>query len=458
MSTNNDKYDFIFELLNNKKLTTNQRENILHLSSFEIIKDKERGDILEERIKRIEDLINENHNNIINDDAIEESQPFYKVNEISIISSNNEKNIKPRKVKTVSSRIDEVKDIEYNTSHFPKIVNDTDKVKLIKYLNPSSLYKYLFEFNQNRILKSTCHEIDDNALADINEYCRTETYDFHKYLEKIISAFEEHDKKYNCIFSTKSIIRGYITGKDYYKNQLKNGWSSDNIHISWADSSLYDWALINKIPPNSSQEYFKTKRKKGFEIKAFTSKLSNKRIQTFRELVLYFKCLFHIRADNSLKSILCNINENNGFNEKIIFHIDDDTFPSNIELFTDVDKLIQGYIKLVKLIIEQHTKDSKPEVKLSFYEIGNSVCLSIHHLNNTYNKTIQNTLERRGQSYTDLIAKQLNGMCNLYLKADFGREEKAEINLWNGKKMNANTGSLNNFTGGVEHIFEFCKK
>lgn len=417
MNEKYDKFDFILELLNNNKLNTTQRENILHLSALEIKKEKDVGDGLEERVRRIEELLNEDYGTTIET--------------VSLFGHNNFQ-------------------IENN--------NENIESKTTKYLDPYTMYEYLFEFNQNKILKYTCHEVDDNALSAINEYCNTETYDFKKHLTSILTAFEEHDKKFNCKSSTKALIRGYITGKDYYNNQLKNGWSSDRIKINWSDNSLQDWALNNNIPPNSSQELFKAKRIKSHSIEPFTSKLFNKRIQTFKELVLYFKCLFHIRADNSLKSILCNINEQNGFTDKVIFHIDDDSFPSNIQLFTDVDKLVQAYIKFVRLIIEQHLKETTPEVKLSFYEIENRVCLSIHHINNTFNKTIQNVLERPGTTITDVINLQLNGVCNIYLKADFGKEGNAEINLWNGKPITVKKGNSNTSSWGVEYILELCKK
>ena len=253
------------------------------------------------------------------------------------------------------------------------------------------------------------------------------------------------------------MIRGYITGKDYKKHKLKNGWSSDKIEMSWCDDQLLEWAKNNKMPPNSTLEMFKSQKRRGFDIAGFSTITSNRRIQSFRELVLHFKRLFHIRADNSLKSILENINGLKKFNEKIEFELADQYFPSNIELFTDVDKLIQGYMKIIELIIEQHSDDSKPKVKLSFYEKGRSVFFSIHHLNNRYNKSLQNTIERMGQTYTNLINNQLNGMCNFYLRTDFGSGEIMEVNLWNEKDREAKVLESNITDIGVEHLFEFCK-
>ena len=89
-----------------------------------------------------------------------------------------------------------------------------------------------------------------------------------------------------------------------------------------------------------------------------------------------------------------------------------------------------------------------------YYQENQKVIFSIHHLNSVYNKTIENTIERLGQTYTSLINKQINGLCNLHLKADFGNRQFAEINIWNGKDRESKP--INPFQG-VEHIMEFPK-
>lgn len=53
-----DKYDFIQEILSNKKLSQKQKEQILSLGAKEIMKDKELGVVLEERVARLEKIVN----------------------------------------------------------------------------------------------------------------------------------------------------------------------------------------------------------------------------------------------------------------------------------------------------------------------------------------------------------------------------------------------------------------
>ena len=54
----------------------------------------------------------------------------------------------------------------------------TEGSSLPKYIDPYHLYKFLFEYNQNPILRSTCHDVDSEELKKINEYCNSESYDF----------------------------------------------------------------------------------------------------------------------------------------------------------------------------------------------------------------------------------------------------------------------------------------
>ena len=93
---------------------------------------------------------------------------------------------------------------------------------------------------------------------------------------------------------------------------------------------------------------------------------------------------------------------------------------------------------------------------MTFSENESSVKLSIHHLNSTYNKSIQSTIDRGiGKAYYNLIKLQINGICNFYLKADFGQGKYAQINLWDGKDIEPQ--KIEHFKG-VEHILEFPKK
>jgi hypothetical protein len=394
------KYDFIREILDDKKINQNHRERILQLASKEITIEGR----LEERVQKIEEII-------------------FK----EIIDGNIE--IRP---------------------------NEQKSNPLPKYLHPYNLYKFLFEYNQNSILRTTCHDIDANELKSILEFCKTESYIFNEHLKSIVTAYEEHEKAYTAPFQIKALIRGYLTGKDF--NDKITPWSSKNIKINWSSINLSNWANENSsIPPNSSNSLFREKRIKSYKIEPqIKSPITEKVIQTFNQLVLHFKNLFHLKSGpQSLKGIIQRVNAEKGWCNKVDFDIDNLEFSNNLEHFTDVEKLLQAYNKIIELIIEQHKVNQRPKVKLKYYEENHKVIFSIHHIDGVYNKTIENTIERLGQTYTSLIKNQINGLCNLRMKAEFGNEKYAEINLWDGEDR---TPTLIPHFKGVEHFLEFSKR
>ncbi len=61
-----DKYDFIQELLENKKLQPAQRERVLMLTKEEIKKEGIASKDLEERVKKLEEMINISSEKILN--------------------------------------------------------------------------------------------------------------------------------------------------------------------------------------------------------------------------------------------------------------------------------------------------------------------------------------------------------------------------------------------------------
>lgn len=411
-----DKYDFIQELLGNKSITPIQRERVFLLTNEEIKKDGFLGKNLDERVKRLEELMNasgsETIQNINNDDI--ETEP------------------------------------------------DTNQITLPKYYYPSGLYKYLFDYNQNSILKSTCHEIDSSELENICNYCGIETYNYEKHLEKIIEAFSKHDESHFAPDKVKSLIRGYLTGKDYYGKNIK-GWSSHEFPFNWSCVSLKNWCNRHQgIPPNLDGGLRRQIRNSGFELSPNITMRNGVLIQKFSDLVIYFKHLFHIRSDNSLRNIIIKENESKSWNVNIDFEIIDTDFPINIEFFTDVDKLVQSYNRIIELIIEQSkNQDSKAIVKLSLTEKNESIEFSMLHRNVIYGKSITNTTDRIGNTYRNLIKNQINGLCNFYVQADFEKDGPYRIGIWDKPNLWATEKpvpiKLDNIIGGVEHIFEIVK-
>jgi hypothetical protein len=341
------------------------------------------------------------------------------------------------------------------------------------YIDPIGIYKYLFDYNNNLILKSTCHKIDSNELKIINEHCSTDAYDFNKHLSKIIEAFEVHDKKYAPAF-IKSFIRLYLTGKDFYGNNIgakiknnKLGWTEDKIVFSWSDEKLKKWADKNsEMPPCPSDGLAKKQKNLGFEFDNVIKNSYSRNISTFSKLVLHFKKMFHVKSDNSLKSIIIQENIIKGWDGRIEFVIADEDFPLIIELFTYVERVIQAYNKLIELILEKAIEI--PKVKLTLKEDESAVYFTMHHLNNQFAKSAIGIEERlHGQTYKNIIINQINGLCDLFVQADLGQNKFVSFNIWdenyNKKALNNNQNPINIITSetpiqGVAHIMRFKKK
>jgi hypothetical protein len=378
------KYEFIRELLEDKRITSIQRERILELASKEISLEG----TLEERVQKIEEIV---------------------------FNHNSAENINPP-------------------------TKTPDSQSLSEYINPINLYNALLAYNQNAILKTTCHPISSENLEVIIEKSKSEKYIFEKHLELIKYHFEDLAKKENFTIKMYSLINNYLNGN--------GSWSSQNIKYSWSNKDLQNWANKNpNIVPNPEDSLIETLGNEGYPLEnPFISKLTNQAIEIFNDLVLYFKSLWHIKSDNPLQRILEKRNEDYKYEEWA--NIQFVNFSQTINLFTDVDKLVQAYSKIIHLIKEN--SNSNQDIVLSYYEDASQKILSIHQLNAFWKKSISDTIERPfGNSMIPIIEKQINGLCDLHIRAKFEDEQSYKVNLWDGKERKAE--NIPNFDG-VEYL------
>jgi hypothetical protein len=383
MSSN--KIDFINDLLSSKKIKIEEKNKILELTKSELINFDSENEDIKRRIERIENRIKEI-----------EGETIFKLSDESNIDA----------------------DI------------DEEKQQLPVYINPIDLTSFLLEYNQNLILKYTCHEIDD--LEFFLDFFENKTFSIEEYTLLIEREYKKISAKYYGKISKniQGLIWAYLKGG--------NPWSSDKIKVSWGSEQLKEWCMNNPgLVPNPGLNLRRIMRYDGFEFDSFVSKNTNKRIVSFSDLVIHFKHLFHIRNDNSLKQIIERKNTTENYTENIDFKIN---IPDNIEFFSDVDKIIQAYEKIIEMTLEfvNNNNKEKPIINLSLYEKNNEVIFSIHHVNSIFGKTIYNCINRVGEKEINLINNQINGICKMILKADFGEGKYAEINLWNGQPRKSN--------------------
>lgn len=333
------------------------------------------------------------------------------------------------------------------------------------YIPPSNTQLFLRVFNQDDVLKYTCHLIDtDEVIEDILKECSTEEYEYSKHFELISKHFENLKKKFNkddfpISKNIVGLISTYLTGSSGKKSKGKNkGWSSNDIEINWNCKEIRQWASRNPhIIPAPGKNIAKKLKNPGFVLPtAFRSSVTGKRIKSFSDLVVFFKSQFHIRHDNSLRSILSKVNEQ-WDSKKVTISFAEGCFNDSIELFTDVDKLIQAYQKIITLCIDCRSEEETPaQIELSFDDNSEykGVSFCIHHLNSKYKKTSKNATERIGETQSGLISNLINGLCDLYIEAEFGDNVCGIINLWNKENEFYFKPSDKNIKG-VKYILKF---
>ena len=339
--------------------------------------------------------------------------------------------------------------------------NDVQHSKKVRYVPPKHLHDFLYRFNQDDILKYTCHEIDTQETIElICDYCHTKKYSLKKHSKLISQKFDMLLKEFqkNGIFLDKKFI-GLLSG--YIKGSAE--WSQMGIKTNWCCDELLKWGDEHPgMIPSPGKNIASKQESNGFKLNtSFSSSINGRRIMYLKDLVIFVKSLFHIRRDNSLKSILAYQNKqmmSDGL--KINFS---PNFRDNIELLTDVDKLVQAYNKIISICKDSSKSVEMVDIELSFYEENQDVVLAIHDKNSVYGKSLKNATERIGEQQKNLIKNQINGLCDLFIEADFDGGEYARIALWNcnskplGEVPNIDVVKLGKVTG-VKYILKFNAK
>jgi hypothetical protein len=363
------------------------------------------------------------------------------------------------KVKDESDKDKNVVPKDHSGKHRSGVIEGT------KYTSPKNLQLFLREFNQDDVLKYTCHQIDtDEVIDSICKECSNEKYDFAKHSELIRKHFELLTQKFkqneiHLDSKMYALISTYLTGTSGKKDQReKKDWSSNGIDINWNSPQILEWAKEHPhIVPAPGKNIAKKQKSNGYTLPyAFKSNITGTRIKSFTDLVIFFKSQFHIRKDNSLRTILEKVSSKWKPEDVQISFVESE-FNDSVELFTDVDKLIQAYQKIVEICIENRSEDNEPiQIQLSFYDDAEtkSTFFCIHHLNTVYKKTSKNSTERIGTAHSNLISKQINGLSDLYIEARFGDGVSGRLNLWDGNDE-FKFQSLQEDITGVKYILRF---
>lgn len=417
------KFKFIQTLLDSEKLDNNQKERFLKLVSNElekssnldvqVLKDIELIKIRlgidkksKERFKA--DLSISDFS--LGFDEVNKSGGFTKVSDSLKYKSNFSKSFQQEENQNKETR------------------NSTNQ-NLNQYINPKHLQDFLLEYNQNPILKYTCHTIDDDErLTKIIDECKTQKYDYTEHIKIIHKNYNKLSYKYKdkILKNITGLISSYLGTFNADK-----GWS-ENIKMKWVSEELKTWCENNPGKVPNPGDGLNQNESFGFQ----TIELKNgASISNFSDLVKYFKHLFHIKFDNPLKPIIENeifFKFNNEEEYNFEFDI---TFSFTIDLFTYVETLIQAFYKII-VMSKNHHHGELLNVKLYFgYDNDNKKEFKIVILNSRiYGKDFINF--RHGDDFPELINSQINGLCDLYIKAYFNDKNSVGlVNIWNGKEL-----------------------
>ena len=388
-----NKFNFIKQLLENEKFNPSQKDRFLKLVSKEL-------SVSEEIDKQI-------------------------IQDIDLLK------------KEIGLKSDQVKSKDTNTADKHDII----QTNLPEYIDPKYLSGFLFMFNQNPVLKYTCHLIDADGLNDILKVTKSQKYSFKKHKKEIEKEYGKLLNIFNKNISSniKAQVGEYLN--DFLKKN--KGWSQDKIPITWSSKYIENWCNENegKCPcPDESLGY------NPCYIKPID--LNNgDTINNFSELVLHFKKQIQFRESNSLKDSIEEINFE--YRDKASFNTDD--IRTNIEFFTDTEKVKQAYKHIINLVLyyfKETKKEGQPQFQISLKEVPKEkkIIFSILNTNSIFGKSLETTLSKRGvgRDLTNLIEKLINGVCDLSIRADFGNTDYAEVAMWPKRTI---PETLDNFKG-----------
>lgn len=202
------RYDFILDLIENKKLNPSQKERVLVLSAQEI---KKEGEFLKDRLRKLED-------------------------------GDRKDAVLIKRIEEIENRLNKLKGVQ-NTPVKP-IREHEDVPKP----NPKHVADFMSLFNKRDGLKYLTHDYDENSDFDID-----------KFLISANNVFKEKTKKLNIPQSLWRIV------KEYAFDSKQTEWTSISedykkpiqLKIGWATKKLRDWSKQNNLHPIHNEEYKK---------------------------------------------------------------------------------------------------------------------------------------------------------------------------------------------------------
>lgn len=291
-----------------------------------------------------------------------------------------------------------------------------------KYIDPRNTSLFLKKFNQNIILKSTTHRIDQDLLNDLLKELSINSYEYFKHIEGIRREFNALSEEIGYIH------RGlYAKLKKYLFNEGE-GWSSLSIQEGWSSPGVVSWCEQNKGKcPNPDTDLGYNE----YEFDLISDTSESMVFGSFNGIISHFKKSIEFRDERDIKTSIEAINIQHF--EK--YQFDTSQMKSGIRFYSDVEKVKQAYKKIIKMSISAHSDKSRPPlftVELHEQSISNEECvvLRVTHGNNVFGITIESLIDRYGKDFSQIIKNQINGLCDLRLSAFFPNDTYGAGMVW----------------------------
>ena len=357
-----------------------------------------------------------------------------------------------------------------------KSMLNNSNIDLPEYIDPRIITDFLHGYNQDKYLRSTCHEVDEDMLEEYKKDNGGQySFDFHleKILQSYQSLFHRTRNKFENDEQKKQFINHYLKVKieTYLKGYQivgSKGWSKANIKQSWSDEELKKWAKLSIYPPNYFDEEKCFKWDSPIEV-------NGKKIFNFKVLANeVFKNATHFKLENPLHKGINRVNRK--FKNKKNTVRFDDKFKKgyedlnlnfdfvkkgeNIGFLTDTEKFLEAYSDVLATICEtiitsNNNNTSKQELLNEFennlMEDGNKIIFTLKHKNFKYQKSLGD-FYRYGTRFKNII-KKINGLCDWQIEADFDEDISYKLNIWPRKKNREKIDKVN----GVKFIFTFYR-
>jgi hypothetical protein len=394
------KYDFIKELLEDKKINQNHRERILELASREI---RLEG-ALEERVQKIEEIIFKKENEENNSELFEpyelsnEEVSSFKENqkaEIFYKHSINEKNHNPRKV------------VEW--------------LKLFT-LHNSSL-KYSTHFWDESGLFS---EFDDFVKRLDEELVKYKIYELQKYNSNLY-----WNKLYPFLFQ-KELTSIEKEGKRKY------GWGQHKIGIGWQYPEQIKFWCAEHFDHKVNERYLPFSMELPIDLRP-TKPISGKTIVSFEDVVNLFKKEIEFR-DNDLyfgvKALVKKELPDYDINLTELENLKGCSF------YTNTEYVIKA-INRIFWMIKSRSESNRVQITCNFKKDTHEYDFQIIHLNSFSDKELNHPklllIENSGDLY--ILRRTLQSLCDFSITSRFKDKNNNLINanieyLYNGVQQN----------------------